>query len=398
MTPESEARESANDSIVIAHFSGRFGDVRPRENVKTFSQWLEAGRAVCKGEHGCRITVITERKDESGAVIAKFARTVSVFHEGQTAEAKPREKREQPEATPRTPESPKPRANWDKLRDKAQRERAAAEAVIARPRLTNTRRRMMQAQSIIAENERILATCAIAEHACANPDEAAALRLTSWQFCIDARYGYDSNSLPPTLRAFCEAALTGKADTRASEILRAEQDAIGSGIDHFPTRPELAARMARMACIDDLSDVLEPSCGKGNILQALAATGAACYAIELSHNLRKLAALRVPAKNVTIVHADFLEHEIGYQFDAVVMNPPFSADIEHIRHAWEHLAPGGRLVAIAGESCWSSSRKRGAEEFRAWLHEICASIEHLDGADSFEVTSASARLITATKT
>ena len=82
-----------NDSIVIAHFSGRFGDVRPRENVKTFSQWLEAGRAVCKGEHGCRITVITERKDESGTVIAKFARTVSVFHEGQTAEAKPREKR-----------------------------------------------------------------------------------------------------------------------------------------------------------------------------------------------------------------------------------------------------------------------------------------------------------------
>jgi 16S rRNA G1207 methylase RsmC len=47
--------------------------------------------------------------------------------------------------------------------------------------------------------------------------------------------------------------------------------------------------------------------------------------------------------------ADFLSlnGELG-TFDRVVMNPPFDhgSDIEHIKHAYRKLKPGGRLVAI----------------------------------------------------
>ena len=50
--------------------------------------------------------------------------------------------------------------------------------------------------------------------------------------------------------------------------------------------------------------------------------------------------------------ADFLvlNGELG-QFDRIVMNPPFErgADIEHIRHAYAKLSPGGRLVAICAQ-------------------------------------------------
>ena len=36
------------------------------------------------------------------------------------------------------------------------------------------------------------------------------------------------------------------------------------------------------------------------------------------------------------------------EFDRVVINPPFDrgSDIEHIKHAYRKLKPGGRLVAI----------------------------------------------------
>ena len=62
------------------------------------------------------------------------------------------------------------------------------------------------------------------------------------------------------------------------------------------------------------------------------------------------AALRQRVDDGHTVHAgDFLEMNgsIG-DFDRIVMNPPFErgADIRHIRHAYEHLRPGGRLVAI----------------------------------------------------
>jgi 16S rRNA G1207 methylase RsmC len=47
--------------------------------------------------------------------------------------------------------------------------------------------------------------------------------------------------------------------------------------------------------------------------------------------------------------ADFLAlgDELG-QFDRIVMNPPFGhgSDFDHIKHAYQMLKPGGRLVAI----------------------------------------------------
>jgi hypothetical protein len=62
--------------------------------------------------------------------------------------------------------------------------------------------------------------------------------------------------------------------------------------------------------------------------------------------------------------ADFqtLGEDLG-QFDRIVMNPPFDhgADINHIKHDFALLAPGGRLVAV----CANGPRQR--EE----LGEVC---------------------------
>lgn len=69
---------------------------------------------------------------------------------------------------------------------------------------------------------------------------------------------------------------------------------------------------------------------------------------------------------------------VGSGYDRILMNPPFSdgRDIEHVRHAYGLLKPGGRLVAIMGESAFFNQNKR-ATEFREWLEGLGGTDEKL---------------------
>ncbi len=60
------------------------------------------------------------------------------------------------------------------------------------------------------------------------------------------------------------------------------------------------------------------------------------------------------------------------------MNPPFGCDgvgtdIDHVRHAFEFLKPGGRLVSVMSDGVFYRNDSK-AQEFRAWL-------EHSGGFD-----------------
>ena len=65
-------------------------DIRPRENVFTYSAWKHQGRQVRKGEKGVAITTfipVSEKKDAGGKVTRKGGtrpRTAYVFHVSQT--------------------------------------------------------------------------------------------------------------------------------------------------------------------------------------------------------------------------------------------------------------------------------------------------------------------------
>ncbi len=136
----------------------------------------------------------------------------------------------------------------------------------------------------------------------------------------------------------------------------------------FPTPPDLAARVVELADIRPGHTVLEPSAGTGNLVRAIrdAAPEAIITAVEINRELALALAqvLGGRAEGFTATHADFLSlnGELG-QFDRIVMNPPFErgADIDHIRHAYAKLKPGGRLVAI----CANGPRQRDE------LGEIC---------------------------
>lgn len=186
-----------------------------------------------------------------------------------------------------------------------------------------------------------------------------------------------------------------QSKAKEDPIKRMERELVGKnpGIDFFPTPPALADRVVREAGIKEGMSVLEPSAGKGDLLDAVrrAQPDAKIEAVELSGTLREL----LDAKGYDLVGSDFEKHDGRY--DRIVMNPPFSdsTDIRHVRRAYDMLNKGGRLVAIMGEGAFFRSDKQSAG-FREWLDSVGGSSEKLpDGSfkSSFRPTGVAARLV-----
>ena len=85
------------------------------------------------------------------------------------------------------------------------------------------------------------------------------------------------------------------------------------------------------------------------------------------------------------------------------MNPPFEngQDVQHVRHAFELLARGGRLVAIMSEGPFFREKGNDAE-FRAWIDEHGGNHEQLPddafrGVEAFRQTGVRTRLVTIDK-
>jgi phospholipid N-methyltransferase len=132
--------------------------------------------------------------------------------------------------------------------------------------------------------------------------------------------------------------------TALAEQLR-EGVKVVSAPNLFPTPPEIARRVVELAEVQPGQRVLEPSAGTGSLLNALPDTP--IVAVEINGQLAE--ALQRRFTGAEVHRGDFLtmNGELG-TFDRIVMNPPFDhgSDLEHIRHAYAKLKPGGRLVAI----------------------------------------------------
>jgi len=154
----------------------------------------------------------------------------------------------------------------------------------------------------------------------------------------------------------------------------------------FPTPAHIAARMVDYAEIEDGMTLLEPSAGTGALLDAVRAAGVATSqsVVEINAGL----AQRLRQRYEGVRQADFLQLSVGElgRFDRVLMNPPFAnaADIEHIRHAFGMLKPGGVLVAI----CANGPRQN--EQLRRLAEQTGGEWEELP-ADTFKEAGTSVR-------
>lgn len=149
--------------------------------------------------------------------------------------------------------------------------------------------------------------------------------------------------------------------------------AVATNLQFYPTPPD---------AVDALLDgwwraggphrILEPSAGTGAIVTKLLdldSTGGVT-AIEVDPDrVAQLRRIRDP--RVTVLEANFLRVTPTPVFDAVIMNPPFYGThwMEHIQHAWEFLAPGGRLLSILPVSAQVNETPKHLA-FRRWAEKV----------------------------
>jgi hypothetical protein len=185
-------------------------------------------------------------------------------------------------------------------------------------------------------------------------------------------------------------------------VTRAEDELRGKELPgFFPTPRPVIEQMLDLAGIEQTHRILEPSCGKGDILDMIRREHPDADLVGLEQNLTLQGVLTAKGYEEIVAYGDFLEHQGAY--DRVVMNPPFEhgQDIDHVRHAYGLLASGGRLVSVVCEGPFFRSDQKSVA-FREWLDELGADIKQLPedafrGIDAFRQTGVRTRLVVLNK-
>lgn len=202
---------------------------------------------------------------------------------------------------------------------------------------------------------------------------------------------------PGELRAALRDYLPLRTKAKGEDKVKTmERALIGNKIPgFFPTPAPVIERMIDAADIQPGHEVLEPSAGKGDILDALRERhpDAQHSGIEPVSSLRDI----IQAKGHNLIDRDFTEH--SGQYDRIVMNPPFEKgqDAQHVRHAYERLKPGGRIVAVMSAGPFFRGDNKSSE-FRDWLDSVGGTVEDLPegsfaGKDAFRQTGVNTRLV-----
>ena len=195
--------------------------------------------------------------------------------------------------------------------------------------------------------------------------------------------------------------LIGEAQSD-SPVAIAERELIGKKLPgFFPTPRPVIAELLDLADIQPGHRVLEPSCGKGDIADAIREEypDAFLTLVEINRTLADV----LSAKGHDPVFADFLTYGGGTSFDRIIGNPPFERgqDIDHVRHAYDLLAANGKLVMVMCEGPFFRSDSKSVA-FREWLDEVGGySVELPDesfkGVEAFRETSVRTRIVVVEK-
>jgi len=180
--------------------------------------------------------------------------------------------------------------------------------------------------------------------------------------------------------------LAGEIDRAALER-RQQADKVRSLVGllpgFFPTPPEVADQMLDLISAEVYQAaskgltvrILEPSAGAGAIASRIMERWKGwpnglikLECVEINYTLRDYLA----AQGFLLVGVDFMEFlpPDECRYDYVVMNPPFEnhQDMRHIRHAYECLSPGGKVVSVISTGPFFNSDGESVG-FCCWLEE-----------------------------
>lgn len=262
----------------------------------------------------------------------------------------------------------------DRFRVMAEKLRRDAESKLA-PRDTNTQKRLAQARSSERDGMKFQRAADLIDAYCDARDnnllpwELRSVTPTKNDFLNAVSYigksvsnGYHSYLVDSDKFANKSLIHTTLRSLTSVEVdpATAKEMSIRQAVDNlrhcdipgfFPTPDQVIDTMLDMACIESHHRVLEPSAGLGSIADRIVALnrGIDIHCLEVNYSLCNILSL----KGHKYTQGDFLEWNgaktsPSLLFDRIVMNPPFERKqpSQHIHHAYNMLAPGGRLVAL----------------------------------------------------
>jgi len=132
--------------------------------------------------------------------------------------------------------------------------------------------------------------------------------------------------------------------------------------EFFPTPPHVIELMCEGLTLEGKT-ILEPSAGKGDIVNHLNLCGAHVLTCEKNEDLQEI----LKSKS-TLIEGDFFKvtpDKISH-IHAIIMNPPFSNADDHILHAFNIAPPGCIIISL----CNSATLKNQYSNRRKQLHSI----------------------------
>ena len=163
--------------------------------------------------------------------------------------------------------------------------------------------------------------------------------------------------------------------------------------EFYPTPEYVIDKMLRGIKWEFINTVLEPSAGKGDIVQAVSQSYKNSYAtinretkididcIEIDGNLRAiLKDKKFDGAKVRIVHDNFLDYRGFKHYDLIIMNPPFSEGAKHLLKAIDMQKHGGGIVCLLNAETIRNPYTKIRKELVKKLSERNAEIEYMSGA------------------
>lgn len=164
----------------------------------------------------------------------------------------------------------------------------------------------------------------------------------------------------------------------------------------YPTPEYLIKKMAIKIDFKRAKSILEPSAGKGDILQGIkpyckiysdCATIIDC--VEIDPNLRAI----LKAKGYNVVGNDFLTFQTYTQYDLIIMNPPFKDGDKHLLKALEICKNGGQVCCILNAETLKNPCTVYRQDLVRKLEEYNAKIEYI--TDGFAAAERKTKVETA---
>ncbi len=159
--------------------------------------------------------------------------------------------------------------------------------------------------------------------------------------------------------------------------------------DFYPTPKNLIDKMFSGIDFEKMQTILEPSAGKGDIVDALKKKESEYNysrwhkfsfdidCIEFDQNLRHI----LKGNGYRVVHNDFLTYDTMKEYQLIIMNPPFSNGCKHLLKALEmQERNGGMVVCLLNAETIKDTYSKERQDLKRKLAEYDADIEFIQDA------------------